>query len=303
METLDIYESSCAAHEHLVITKSAKERSVRLYTTKKVSSTLRERNSYSVPLTRSLVREFRKLVNREINKLQRNGILKLFSNRSGRVRKSEILISKAVTIQDIKNLVDNVLKYGGKVRDRLGKKYLRNYKGAEWSVDRTENDIFLMRKRNILSNSFEKHGRDLDDAIRLVLSSASSETKRPSVSEISARIKRAALGVSGVLGENVAKRIATTEVASFQNYGAYNAYRIAKVPRIKWVSIIDSRTRPGTREVPRADHIVIDGRETTLGVPFSMPITNIPMLYPGDPSGSVNDIVNCRCTILPATTR
>jgi len=293
-----MHESCCGASTISTI-KSLSVGSLNYSTTKKVSATLRERNSYSVPLTRSLGREFRKIVNSEINKLQRSGVLKLFSNRSGRIVKADVLVIKTITLRDIKKLIDNVLKYGSKISSRLGKKYLRRYKGAKWSLDKNENEAFLARKRAILSYSFEKHGKDLDDTIRSILSSASNETKRPSVSEIVSRIKKATLGISGVLGENVAKRMAVTEVASFQNYGAYNAYRIAKVARIKWVSVIDSRTRPSTRKVPRADHVVIDGRETTLGVPFSMPITNIPMLYPGDPSGSVNDIVNCRCTIFP----
>ncbi len=301
MENLDAHQHCCPTDTSLLIEKSLSSRSGDFYTAKKISSTLRERNAYAIPLTRSLNRQFKKIVSSEISKLQRNGVLKLFSNRSGRrVQKGEVVIEKTITLNDIKKLVDNVLKYGEKVRDRIGKKYLRPYKESKWSLDRQENEAFLERKRRILSDSFQRHGKDLDDAIRTVLSAASSDTSRPSVSEISSRIKRASLGMAGVLGENVAKRIAATEVASFQNYGAYNAYKIAKVPRIKWVSIIDSRTRPSGRSFPRADHIAMDGSEVVMGTPFSMPITNVPMMYPGDPAGSVFDIINCRCTIVPA---
>ena len=267
---------------------------------KKISTTLRERNAYAIPLSQVLTREFRKLVNDEISKLQRSGVLKLFSNRSGRIRKQEVIIEKAISLSSIKRIVDRIVKYGAKVRDRLGKKYLKSISKESWSLDENANDAFVARKRKILSDTLQRYGKDLDDTIRDVLATAATETRRPSISEISARIRAAALGLSGILGENVAKRIAETEVASFQNFGAYNAYKIAKVKKIQWVSIIDGRTRPGKRAVPRADHIAINGAEVDLGSPFDMPITNTPMLYPGDPKGSVHDIVNCRCTIIPA---
>ena len=303
METLDYQSVRCGFHSEqpLRVSKSSSHLPLtgEVPLSKSLSVILKDRTVYTRPLVKSLKRLFRKIVNREIRVLRRSGVIQLFSNRSGKkIQKSEIPVFKAITLQDIKDFFQAIVKYGARLRDRIGRRLSAKYK-VKWVLDREDNEAFLSRKRRILETSMRKYGEGLEDTVRDILVGAASETKRPTMTEIARRIKVAALGHAGVLGENVAKRIAATEMASFQNYGMYQAYKKAKIKRIKWTSIIDSRTRPAQRRVPRANHIVIDGRETDLGVPFIMPITNQPMLYPGDPMGSIYDIVNCRCTVVP----
>ncbi len=53
----------------------------------------------------------------------------------------------------------------------------------------------------------------------------------------------------------------------------------------KWVSTLDGKTR--------SSHQHLDGQVQDLDKPFSNGL-----MYPGDPSGNAEDVVNCRCTII-----
>ena len=83
-----------------------------------------------------------------------------------------------------------------------------------------------------------------------------------------------------------AKRIAVTEINSARNNGMFDEYKIQGVTTIEWVSKFDGRTRHS--------HMSMFGERTILGQPFSNGL-----LYPGDPAGAPQEIINCRCTILP----
>lgn len=88
----------------------------------------------------------------------------------------------------------------------------------------------------------------------------------------------------GNITDNKARTIATTEVHGVMQKGTYEAYRQSGM-RIKiWVSIIDERTR--------LNHRLMDGEEAPLNGYFSNGLK-----FPGDPSGSPSQIVNCRCTV------
>ncbi len=79
--------------------------------------------------------------------------------------------------------------------------------------------------------------------------------------------------------------IARTEVISASNEGSYAAYKQANVETLEWITARDNKVR---------DSHLIDGERTNLGVNF----TN-GLLYPGDPAGDAEDVINCRCTIVP----
>ncbi len=84
--------------------------------------------------------------------------------------------------------------------------------------------------------------------------------------------------------------IARTEVISAYNGSA--ATVAAQLPGDvvggqEWITVEDSRTRP--------EHAAADGEIVNIGEAFTG--TGESLAYPGDPSGSPGNIINCRCTI------
>lgn len=84
-----------------------------------------------------------------------------------------------------------------------------------------------------------------------------------------------------------AQRIARTEVAESFNGGRYETMKAAEVEKLEWLTARDSRVRD--------EHIILDGEIIALGDRFSNGL-----LYPLDPAGPPEQIVNCRCVSLPA---
>ena len=79
------------------------------------------------------------------------------------------------------------------------------------------------------------------------------------------------------------ERIARTEIISSTNNGSFQAYKQSEVVEKKtWISTRDGDVRPSHQ---------IDGEEVGLDDTFSNGL-----IYPGDPSGDVSEVVNCRCT-------
>lgn len=83
-----------------------------------------------------------------------------------------------------------------------------------------------------------------------------------------------------------AERIATTEINSSQNRGAYQQYQKDSTEYHQWLSANDNRTRDS--------HLRLDGEIVTVDTPFSNGL-----LYPGDRIGSISEWINCRCTTVP----
>ena len=83
-----------------------------------------------------------------------------------------------------------------------------------------------------------------------------------------------------------AMRIARTEVAESFNGGRFATMKEAGVEKIEWLSARDNRVRDSHQDV--------DGEVITLGAKFSNGL-----LYPLDPSGPPEEIVNCRCVSVP----
>jgi HK97 family phage portal protein len=83
-----------------------------------------------------------------------------------------------------------------------------------------------------------------------------------------------------------AYRIARTEVAESFNSGRFATMKEAGVERIEWLSARDDRVRDSHEEV--------DGEVIVLGDKFSNGL-----LYPLDPAGPPEEIVNCRCVSVP----
>jgi len=87
-----------------------------------------------------------------------------------------------------------------------------------------------------------------------------------------------------------AERIARTETIGASNFAHTESYRQSGVVQWKrWLSALDERVR----DSHRAAH----GQTVPLESPFE--VGGSALMHPGDPSGPVWEIVNCRCTVAP----
>ena len=100
-----------------------------------------------------------------------------------------------------------------------------------------------------------------------------------------------------VLTESRATLIARTEVISASNLSAMVAYEKSKaVEAQEWLTARDEKVR-GNDPDDKFSHIAADMEEARLGAAFMR--TGEPLMFPGDPSGSIANIANCRCTTIP----
>lgn len=87
--------------------------------------------------------------------------------------------------------------------------------------------------------------------------------------------------------EGRATTIARTEVHNATQRGTFAGYTQANVPIKIWVAVGDASTRDA--------HLVADGQERPINSTFD--VGGEKLMYPGDPSGSAAQTVNCRCSI------
>lgn len=88
----------------------------------------------------------------------------------------------------------------------------------------------------------------------------------------------------GEISTGRANVIARTETHGITQEGTIEGYKQAEMPIKIWVAVIDDKTRES--------HASIDGEEVPLDYPFSNGLK-----YPGDPAGSAEEVINCRCSI------
>ncbi len=123
-------------------------------------------------------------------------------------------------------------------------------------------------------------------------------------------IRKLTQRVQGVYGSVLAggyeaQRIARTEVVSASNAGSYMGYQDSGVVKEKgWLSARDQRTR-GSDPDDIADHWNMNGDRVRLNEGFLDSRTGAMMLHPGDTSlgAGAEDIVSCRCAMVPYTTQ
>lgn len=118
-----------------------------------------------------------------------------------------------------------------------------------------------------------------------------------SVPDIRDRVQTVLTATGSERWPNRAVVVARTETMGAVNAGAYaGALRDAEergdpAPFKVWLSTEDDRTRPS--------HVDADGQRTLLTEPFR--VGGAPLLFPGDPRGPAQEVIQCRCTFLPIT--
>lgn len=121
-----------------------------------------------------------------------------------------------------------------------------------------------------------------EDALRLALTEGI--TAGDSVGQIRARIE----DVFGIAQSVRSETIARTEVASAQNFGRLEEMRIAGAKNKIWIAIFNNT---------RDDHGEAHGQVVHTDEPFN--VGGEDLQFPGDPSGSPWNVINCQCSASP----
>lgn len=94
---------------------------------------------------------------------------------------------------------------------------------------------------------------------------------------------------------NRARTVARTETIGAVNAGVFRSAELEAeqrgdpAPFKVWISTEDQRTRPS--------HMEADQQRTLMREPFR--VGGARLLFPGDPRGPGNEVINCRCSMLP----
>lgn len=95
--------------------------------------------------------------------------------------------------------------------------------------------------------------------------------------------------LGGQASQSRAMVIARTETQTAANYGSQEAAEAtALVLDKEWAAVGDARTR--------ATHLAADGQ--TVDIKASFAVGDATLRFPGDPLGSPEEIIQCRCTVL-----
>lgn len=148
-------------------------------------------------------------------------------------------------------------------------------------------DVENPRVQEALENLSAKFVVNVTDGTRALVSriltglEASSKTT-PEIAD--------ALAESFAFSPGRAARIARTETNSASNLGNFLGYVQAGVSRKEWIS------DPAAADFPRR-HDLVNGQIVGIDEPFV--VNDGELMQPGDMNGNVDDVVSCRCTMLP----
>src|SRR5205814_4464979 len=89
--------------------------------------------------------------------------------------------------------------------------------------------------------------------------------------------------------------IADAETVIATNSGRFAAMQEAGIEKKSWQTMNDAKVRPAHAQAQ------IDYAD---GIPITEPfiVNGEPLMFPGDPSGSIGNIINCRCYSYPILT-
>lgn len=149
----------------------------------------------------------------------------------------------------------------------------------EWLKRREAIDDFLAKK----VASAVKVNATTQEKIRNVLGDAAEELPRPTLSEVTRRVK----GVFEQASLGRATVIAQTETIRSYGFGEVEAYKQAGVAKKGWLSQRDGKTRPSHKGVAPVD------------VDKAFSVGGARLQFPGDPGGPADETINCRCGTVP----
>lgn len=115
------------------------------------------------------------------------------------------------------------------------------------------------------------------------------------IPEVAAEVDRILTSTGSERWPNRARTVARTETIGAVNAGVFRAAQLDAqdrgdpAPFKVWLSTDDARTRE--------THNAADKQQTLLSSPFV--VGGAQLMFPGDPRGPAQEVINCRCSLLP----
>ena len=228
--------------------------------------------------------------------------------RTGKVRKS-VPVQKAT--REEKRFARLMAFYGLRQITDTGREYV----GSEWVIPNTYISDYLNEKTILLQQLDSSIEKEFREAVGRALAEWMKETPRPTIGQISERLRRW-LTVSNQkdaptelkpLGNRFtieglgarARTIARTEINAARNYGRVEAGKLLGREFKVWLASNDGKS--GNRH-----HEALNGQIVGMNEWFENPKTKAKLRYPGDPKarsklGVASEVINCRCSVRPIT--
>ena len=92
----------------------------------------------------------------------------------------------------------------------------------------------------------------------------------------------------GIQANRIPTIVATTVNSAFEA-GQKEAFRMSGVNQKQWLSQRDGKVRES--------HDLVDGQQVAINQAFD--VMGVALDFPGDPAGPPEEIINCRCTMIP----
>jgi len=190
-----------------------------------------------------------------------------------RLLESIDLMPDDVTYSHFADLFESVIK-------QSAARAIRNI-NLDISVDDIDEDMLRQMAEDRVDNFFAQINATTENQIRRAVEDGISQDD--STDELISRIQDVIESRA-----NNAWNMAQTQTNGLSNFGALSAYDEAGVEANGWGTMQDERVRDS--------HAEIEGEEVPVGAQFSIGVA-----YPGDPSGDISEIANCRCFLYPVT--
>lgn len=139
-------------------------------------------------------------------------------------------------------------------------------------------------KKSVMINDTSK--KELIKKLRSIL--AEDDVNEISMQQLSKRLVEGSKEVFDELKTTRAKLIARTETGTTVNYGQFQTYKANGYQKKQWIATYDNRTRDS--------HLLVS--EQVVGIEESFDVGGEQLQYPLDPSGSAENVCNCRCTCI-----
>ena len=186
----------------------------------------------------------------------------------------------------------------GKVGAKFGMQVYRSVKAGapQMETKQVEEDTFLeFMKEWVKQNGLERvQGVTRNTRVHLRQALEKGLDEGMGIEEIARMIS----GSRRIAGLQRARVIARTEIISASNRGSLEGARRTNLNLNKeWISTRDGRTRTFA-DGDDFDHFQADGQVVSLEQPFTVKGVrgNEQLMFPGDPTGSPGNVIQCRCT-------
>lgn len=169
----------------------------------------------------------------------------------------------------------------------IEEEFTRRSRDLAISFDPADFPIF---SPDLLTNLGQHAGANFDAASRESLGKVIQESFERGLSV--ADTAKAIREQFGNLGQHSATMLARTDLIGLANGGGFIAARrvFENEPEVQkiWLNAHDSRVRP--------THSDAGGQAVAMGEPFN--VGGFDLMYPGDPQGPPQEVINCRCTFV-----